>query len=124
VRVYSTAISWESIAKALRDTGLENDGIVVRAFQNVERENPKKARWPNAFDFTLRAKKGRDRFSKQRNHPSALSRTVPSEPEYPKTPTYFEWGILLSNLYSIDPNARIGPYKNSDHFHQLTNNQF
>jgi hypothetical protein len=38
--------------------------------------------------------------------------------------TYNEWGYFIAELFRIDPEATIGPYKGVDHFHELTRYQF
>ena len=38
-------------------------------------------------------------------------------------PTWTDWGIVIAALYDVDPDARIGYYKNRDDFMQETARQ-
>lgn len=39
--------------------------------------------------------------------------------------TYYEWGMILRELFFLDPAARVqGSYNNAEHFHEVTKGAF
>lgn len=38
--------------------------------------------------------------------------------------TYDEWGLFIDRIYRLDPSARVGPYRNRDHFRAVTDYRF
>jgi hypothetical protein len=38
--------------------------------------------------------------------------------------TWDEWGWFMAEIFCADADARFGPYKNSAHFHRLTENRY
>jgi hypothetical protein len=44
--------------------------------------------------------------------------------EHDKAATYDEWGIFIARLFSLDPGAKIGVYKDEADFNSKTDNRF
>jgi hypothetical protein len=38
--------------------------------------------------------------------------------------TYDEWGWFISAIFTLDPDAKFGYYKNAKHFHEMTKSKF
>jgi len=112
----------QAVTKALEATGLSEHGVIVTGFREIERGE--KRSWPFAFNFTLRAKPGKDKDGSTRNRPGPISYRIEADPVYTKSATFSEWGYLIAELYDRDPLAHIGPYKNLDDFHKRTNSQY
>lgn len=69
-----------------------------------------------AFEVRLNAPAGKDSRGR--------TRRPPMDGRPGMAATYSEWGDFCVALFARDPGARIGPYRDRDHFHRETRGEF
>jgi hypothetical protein len=109
VRIHSDVLTRENLAQALDTAEL---GEVFFDSLTLHRSNSR----AQGYEVRLRAQPGRDRNGKTRTATNSGQHGAGSG----KAATYDEWGYWIAVLFELDPDAVVGPYKGSDHFHRLT----
>lgn len=41
-----------------------------------------------------------------------------------KAATYEQWGKFIARIFAYEPDAKVGYYKNAEHFHDVTKDEF
>jgi hypothetical protein len=115
MKLHTDTINRNDIINVLMDTGLRADGVYIDTCDEKRSHSHS-----HGFEIRLRGMDGKDRNDNTRRLPMYSWKTGNTE----KAATYDEWGIFISALYEIDPDARFGPYLNEADFHGKTRYQF
>jgi hypothetical protein len=102
--------------------GLMTDDIRFIQFK----EQPSKSH-PNGFlvqlgTYDQKSGPKNSRYYKNTGKRGAHSERNEGEPVW--AATYDEWGWFLADIFDRDPDARLGQYKNKDHFDEMTKGKY
>lgn len=114
MRIHSDIFTGSSFTDALRSAGLTDE---VRV-EDLSLHNSRKRAC--GFEVRLAASEGRDRNGKARRPRMTGRYGSENAPDYVKAATYDEHGYWIAELFKIDPEAIIGPYKGVENFNELT----